>query len=110
MTYHLGRRLVVVAAAAGLVAAAVGSPAYAAPSAASTDGLSVVAVRHSLLGTHTWYQQTYRGLPVLGGFYAVHTDIRTGEVRVQDGRLSVTGSPGIQATFARDRAQSTTAN
>jgi Fungalysin/Thermolysin Propeptide Motif/Fungalysin metallopeptidase (M36) len=109
MTHHLSRRLVVVAAAAGLVAAAVGSPAHAAPStAASADGLSLIAVRHSLLGTHTWYQQTYRGLPVLGGFYATHTDTRTGAVRVQDGRLSVAGHPGIQAGFARDHAQSAT--
>ena len=56
-------------------------------------GLVPVASRHSVLGTHTWYQQTYRGLPVLGGFYATHTDTASGQTTVQDGRLEVGGSP-----------------
>src|SRR5215211_7449157 len=41
---------------------------------ASTADLKLIRVRESLLGTHYWYQQTYRGLPVLGGYYASHAD------------------------------------
>jgi Fungalysin/Thermolysin Propeptide Motif len=54
--------------AVGLLVAA-GTPAHAAPSGVPA-GLRQVQVRHSLLGTHTRYQQTYRGIPVVGGFYA----------------------------------------
>jgi hypothetical protein len=46
---------------AGLVIAD-GTAAQAAP-----DGLQPVQTRQSLLGHHTWYQQTYRGIPVFGG-------------------------------------------
>jgi Zn-dependent metalloprotease len=86
------------------------APVAAAPTtpgaASGTGGLTLIAVRQSLLGSHEWYQQTYRGLPVLGGYYAVHTDSRTGQVETQDGRLTVGGAPAITARFARDRAQS----
>jgi Zn-dependent metalloprotease len=97
------RALVVTIAVAGLVAAA-GSSAAGAP-AAGDNGLTVVAVRHSLLGTHSWYQQTVNGIPVLGGFYATHTDNRTGEVIVQDGRLTVNAVQAFAATVTQDRAQ-----
>jgi hypothetical protein len=43
---------------------------------------------------------------VLGGFYATHTDARTGLVQVQDGRVQVTGTPARSASFARGRAES----
>jgi Zn-dependent metalloprotease len=48
-------------------------------------------VRHSLLGTHLWYRQTYRGLPVLGGYLAKHLD-PAGLVRQDDGRIAVPGT------------------
>jgi Zn-dependent metalloprotease len=95
----------VFAAAVALVVAALGSPAHATSAAASPDGLRPVAVRHSLLGTHTWYEQTYRGIPVLGGFYATHTDARTGAVTVQDGRIAVTGLAGVTAALAEGSAR-----
>jgi Zn-dependent metalloprotease len=89
-----------------MAVAGVSTPSPAAPG--SPDGLSLIAVKHSLLGDHTWYEQTYRGLPVLGGFYAKHTDSRTGAVTTQDGRLVVTGltstTTGISETTARGRA------
>jgi Zn-dependent metalloprotease len=105
MVRRLSRRLGVLGAMAGLVVATGGTAAAAAPVAAVPGGLTLVAVRHSLLGTHTWYQQTFRGLPVLGGFYATHTDDRTGTTAVQDGRLAVGGTPATAASFARSRAE-----
>jgi Zn-dependent metalloprotease len=101
MTRRTIQRLAAIAGIAGTVIAAGGTAAYAAP-----DGLTVVAVRHSLLGTHTWYQQTYRGVPVLGGYYATHTDTRTGTTSVQDGRLAIKGTPAGRAAVARARAES----
>src|SRR5262249_30454337 len=67
---RLRSRALAVMAATALVAAAA-TPAAAAPVPA--DGLTVIAVKHSILGTHTWYQQTLHGIPVLGGFYATHS-------------------------------------
>ncbi|MFC4040968.1 M36 family metallopeptidase [Dactylosporangium siamense] len=87
-----------------LVAAAAGTAAHAAP-AAVPDGLKQIQVRQSLLGTHTWYQQLYHGLPVLGGFYATHSDASTGEVIVQDGRLAVTGLKSEVPAVAADHAR-----
>lgn len=104
----LRSRLTLVSALAGaaLAAATLSAPAYSAPvpAGSSADGLSLVAVRQSLLGSHEWYQQTYRGLPVLGGFYAVHTNTRTGQVETQDGRLAVRGVSAIAARFDGSRA------
>jgi len=100
MRQLLYRSLVVLGATVGLIAATATAPAYAA-----VDGLNPVAVRQSLLGTHTWYQQTYRGLPVLGGYYATHTDAATGAVVTQDGRLAVGGAPAELPAVGRDRAQ-----
>jgi len=80
-----------VGAVAPLAASAVGSAAVTA-SAGSRGGLPAgltpVRTLTSLLGTHAWYAQTYRGVPVLDGYYAVHTD-RAGMVRVDDGRRPV---------------------
>ena len=106
MTRNLCRRLAVFGAIVGLAVAAGGASANAAPKPTVPDGLTLVATRHSLLGTHAWYQQTYRGLPVLGGFYATHTDARTGQIQVQDGRIKVNGTPAATASFARNRAES----
>jgi Zn-dependent metalloprotease len=98
------RSLLAALAGGALLAAAVGTPAHAAP-AKVPAGLKPVQVRQSLLGTHTWYQQLYHGLPVLGGYYVTHADAATGEVTVQDGRLDVHGlateTPGVAADHAR---------
>jgi hypothetical protein len=85
---------------AGLVAAG-GTPAHAAPSAVP-DGLQKVQSRQSLLGTHTWYQQTYRGIPVFGGFYATHT--AGGTTTVDDGRKKITGLAASAAGVTEQRA------
>jgi Zn-dependent metalloprotease len=89
--------------AAGLLMAA-GTPAHAAPSGVP-EGLRQVQVRDSLLGTHTWYQQTYRGIPVVGGFYATHTDA-AGAVTVQDGRQQIEGLTKTTAGITAQRARS----
>jgi Zn-dependent metalloprotease len=89
--------------AVGLMAAA-GTPAHAAP-ASVPEGLRQIQVRQSLLGTHTWYQQTYRGIPVLGGYYATHTDA-AGAVTVQDGRQQLTGLPSATAGITGQRVRS----
>ena len=82
---------------AGLVAAA--TPAQAAPPAVP-DGLREIQVRQSLLGAHTWYQQLYRGIPVLGGYYATHPG------SVTDDRKPVTGLARTTAGITGDRARS----
>jgi Zn-dependent metalloprotease len=88
---------------AGLLAAA-GTPAHAAPRTVP-EGLRQVQVRHSLLGTHTWYQQTVRGIPVVGGYYVVHT-AADGAVTVQDGRQPVDGLSSAAAGITGQRARS----
>jgi Zn-dependent metalloprotease len=87
----------------GLIAAG-GTAAQAAP-AAAPDGLTAVQTRQSLLGTHTWYQQTYRGIPVFGGYYATHTDT-AGTKTVDDGRKTVTGLDETAADLSAQSAQS----
>jgi len=101
----LTRTLAIVTTAAMSVAA-LGTAASAAPTSATPDGLTLVAVRHSLLGTHEWYQQTYRGLPVLGGFLAQHIDTRTGAVTTDDERLTVGSAISTTAAIGRDQAHS----
>lgn len=63
--------------------------------------LTLVQTRTSLLGEHRWYAQTYRGIPVLDGWYAVHTGTST---TVEDGRRSVAGLPSLKAGLTRDAA------
>ncbi|MGW1893426.1 M36 family metallopeptidase [Streptomyces sp. NPDC002004] len=85
------------------MAASGSAPASAASSA---DGLRQVRVRTSLTGTHTWYQQTYRGLPVVDGYVARHAS-PTGKVSVDDGRRKVpaTLSTTARVTAAQARSQ-----
>ncbi|MFC7485317.1 M4 family metallopeptidase [Knoellia sp. CPCC 206453] len=67
--------------------------------------LALIRTRQSLLGSHTWYAQTYRGIPVVGGFYAVHTT--KGKASVDDGRKVVTDlastSPKISKALANGK-------
>ncbi|KRC92754.1 bacillolysin [Terrabacter sp. Root85] len=101
---------VVAAVGALLSTAAAGSVAAPAPATAGASvpaDLTLVQVRQSLLGSHSWYAQTYRGVPVLGGWYAVHA---TGAAAsVDDGRRAVTGltsvSPGVARASAATAAK-----
>src|SRR5689334_7494944 len=104
MNRRVYRRLALVVAGATAVAM-VTTPAHAAPAGNAADGLRQIQVRQSLLGTHTWYQQTYNGLPVVGGYYVKHTDA-AGKVTVDDGRKTVTGLASSTAGFAQDKAKS----
>jgi Zn-dependent metalloprotease len=102
-------RALSVLAVAALLGAAAGSPAHAAPAPASApDGLRQIQTRASLLGTHIAYEQTYRGIPVLGGYYATHT-AADGVVTVTDGRKQVTGLAGTSAGITAQRARSSVA-
>jgi Zn-dependent metalloprotease len=108
-------RAVAAAASAATLAALLAVPPAAASGpgvAGAPAGLTLVATRHSLLGTHRWYQQTYHGLPVLDGYYAEHTD-RSGHVTVDDGRVAVPAgtpvTPDIPKVAAEARAQRGTA-
>lgn len=85
------------------------SPSTLPPSSSSSGaGLVLVAKRRSLLGTHTWYRQTYRGLPVLGGYYATH--VVSGRRTVDDGRVAVPAglavSPQVSGSSAERTAKS----
>jgi Zn-dependent metalloprotease len=98
-------RVLAVLLAAGLVA--VGTPAYAAPRSLP-EGLRQIQARQSLLATHTWYQQTYRGIPVFGGYYVTHT-AADGTVTVTDGLRQVTGLSGLTAGITAEKARSSVA-
>lgn len=93
------RRLLAVAAIALLAApwapADASSVTGALPAKAPQpgEGLRLIAVKQSLLGTHTWYAQTFRGLPVIDGYRAEHVDQAGRTVRVDDARLPVSGVP-----------------
>jgi Zn-dependent metalloprotease len=92
------RTWVLAGVASGLVlgqSAASGAPAANRDPA---DGLRLLSTKHSLLGTHTWYQQTYRGLPVVGGYLARHTDKAGRVTNVDDGRLKITGKVATRAS------------
>ena len=96
-------------AAAGAVLMAGTGAAFAAPAPAAgpqPTGLSLVQVRTSLLGTHYTYQETYRGLPVLGGYYVKHVGTG-GAVTVADGRVPVRTAPASAATVPQATAHRT---
>ncbi|GAB2660950.1 M4 family metallopeptidase [Kribbella swartbergensis] len=81
---------VIAVVTAGLATVSVGlsftSAAGAAPeSAANPSGLKLIKTKTSLLGKHYWYQQTFKGLPVLNGYYAKHVT-KAGGVQIADGR------------------------
>jgi hypothetical protein len=70
-------------------------------------GWRLVRVRASLLGTHHWYQQTHRGVDVLGGVRIRHV-YEAGDVIVRDrGRAlgrDVGVTPRVAASAARAAA------
>lgn len=92
------RRKVVAAVTAGLVTVSLGlsftSAAGAAPEGRS--GLKLVKTKNSLLGKHYWYQQTFKGLPVVNGYYAKHVT-KSGRTQIADGRDAVPANLDVTA-------------
>lgn len=105
------RLLIGVAAAAACVGGVlVSTPSASAGSArphvakvAVPRNLRFVQVRYSLLGKHTWYQQTVQGVPVYGGWYGIHA-FNDGKVRIADERATLHGFKMPVATVARTSA------
>lgn len=93
------RRLVAVACTAGV---ALSLLAINAQAAAPKEGLRLLTVRDSLTATHTWYEQTYDGKPVLGAYYVEHVDKATGVKTVDDGRIAVGTVDVTPAVTAED--------
>jgi Zn-dependent metalloprotease len=112
MTRGPRRRIRAVTVAMALaLAASIGIPsvlAAATPSGAagSTGELRLLQVRQSLLGRHFTYQQTYRGVDVLGGYLQRHAG-NDGTVSVTDGRLAVHGLGSILPEVAAAAAGAT---
>ena len=107
MTKHLRRRQAVAAMTATAAVLALGmsytSAAGAAPAKGTSAGaavpanLKLIKTKTSLLGKHYWYQQTFKGLPVINGYYAQHVD-KSGKVtQVSDGRDAVPDSLDVSA-------------
>lgn len=99
------RRLVAVACTAGV---ALSTLTITAQAAAPVDGLRLLAVRDSLTATHTWYEQTFDGKPVLGAYYAEHVDKATGAKTVDDGRLAV-GAVDLTPAVTEEHAKTKSA-
>ena len=116
MTKRRTRRAVaaiaITATCTATVCAVSAQAAQAAPttSAAVPAGLTPVVTLHSLLGTHSWYRQTFHGLPVLDAFYARHLDKNGRLIAVDDGRQSVPSTlstrPSVAAATALRAAAS----
>jgi hypothetical protein len=98
-------RKALVTATAGLATVALGlsftSAAGAAPEAAAANpnGLKLIKTKTSLLGKHYWYQQTFKGLPVVNGYYAKHV-AKDGAVQIADGRDAVPANLDVSAKVA----------
>jgi Zn-dependent metalloprotease len=93
------RRLIAVACTAGV---ALSLLAINAQAAAPKEGLRLLTVKDSLTATHTWYEQTYDGKPVLGAYYVEHVDKTTGVKTVDDGRVAVGTVDVTPAVTAED--------
>ncbi|MET9310453.1 M36 family metallopeptidase [Kribbella sp. NPDC003505] len=94
-------RKAVVAVTAGLATISLGlsftSAAGAVPEATISLGdLKLVKTRTSLLGKHYWYQQTFKGLPVINGYYAKHVT-KQGATEIADGRDAVPANLDVTA-------------
>ena len=106
------RRKALVAVTAGLATVSLGlsftSAAGAAPEAATANpnGLKLIKTKTSLLGKHYWYQQTFKGLPVIDGYYAKHV-AKDGAVQIADGRDAVPANLDVSAAVASASATQT---
>ena len=100
---RLRRLSTVTASVAVLVVPLFGAVAQAAP---VQEGLQLVVRHDSLLATHEWYVQTFAGHKVLGSHYAKHVDKKTGQARIDDGRLAVAGlAASVAPQVAHDQAE-----
>ncbi|MBA3489042.1 MAG: bacillolysin, partial [Longispora sp.] len=98
----LGAVLVTTAAFAGSMSAKAQAPD---PDPDPMEGLSLIAVRESLLATHYWYEQSVDGHPVLGGFLGKHVDRSTGDVTLDDGRFATSSlNRAARAAVPAERA------
>ena len=106
MTKHVHRRKAVAAITAGIATVAMGltytSAAGAAPAASQAGtavpaNLKLIKTKTSLLGKHLWYQQTFKGLPVVNGYYAQHVDKSGKIVQISDGRDAVPANLDVSA-------------
>lgn len=82
------------------------------PVAVDADGavqLRAARRRESLTGRHSWWRQLVHGVPVEGGWVAVHQDLRGRvmevESRFEPGLLDLDSTPSIPAETARLRAR-----
>ncbi|NIK60819.1 M4 family metallopeptidase [Kribbella shirazensis] len=106
------RRKALLAVTAGLATVSLGlsftSAAGAAPEAATANpnGLQLIKTKTSLLGKHYWYQQTFKGLPVINGYYATHVT-KAGAVDIADGRDAVPANLDVGATVTPASATQT---
>jgi Zn-dependent metalloprotease len=106
MTKHVHRRKAVAVITAGVATIAMGmaytsaagaAPATGSASSAAPGNLKLIKTKTSLLGKHYWYQQTFKGLPVINGYYAKHVDKSGKIVQVSDGRDAVPDSLDVTA-------------
>ncbi len=106
MTKHVHRRKAVAAITAGIATVAMGltytSAAGAAPATSQAGtavpaNLKLIKTKTSLLGKHLWYQQTFKGLPVVNGYYAQHVDKSGKIVQISDGRDAVPANLDVSA-------------
>lgn len=119
MAQNVRRRKAIAAVTAGLAAvtmamsvsgsagAAPGSDAATVAASAAPPNLKLIRTKTSLLGKHYWYQQTFKGLPVVGGYYAKHVDKSGKVVRVADGRDAVPAALSTSASVAATAATRT---
>src|SRR4051812_16988720 len=103
------RRKALVVVTAGLATVSVGlsfggsAGAVTGGVTATPDGLTLIRSKTSLLGEHYWYQQTFKGLPVVDGYYAKHVG-KDGVVEVADGRDAVPADLDVSAKVAAGTA------
>lgn len=97
--------LAVGASAVALAGVQTAGTAVAAPPAGGVPtNVHLVATKHSLLGVHRWYAQTYHDLPVVGGYYVRHLT-RYGRITaVVDGRQPVSESLSTKPTVGKRSA------
>jgi Zn-dependent metalloprotease len=93
-----------VASAAG---AAPDTSATAATSSAVPPDLKLIRTKTSLLGKHYWYEQTFKGLPVIGGYYVRHIDKSGKLLEVADGRDAIPAGLSTTAVVPSATATST---
>lgn len=75
------------ACAAALLTSLAPAVAHADPDPA--DGVRFITALDSKLATHHWFQQTYQGTDVIGGYLVVHVDKATNVATVDNGRKPV---------------------